>query len=154
WRTYSSAIRAVIATGRFLSDYLRRCELFGMPEDAARLRFREFTGKARRAHAPSQFCIPIRVPTHSRNGMMHSKRSRQRSGAIKAALPGDLRIDDPAPEAVGSASIGTWNQIIFGRGAGELTGAAEHAACLVRNGTSSGGLHSFTGCKQFRLREL
>jgi hypothetical protein len=28
-----------------LSDHLRRCELFGMPEEAARLRFREFIAK-------------------------------------------------------------------------------------------------------------
>jgi hypothetical protein len=33
-----------------LSDHFRRCELFGVPEDAARLRFREFVEKARRAH--------------------------------------------------------------------------------------------------------
>src|SRR6202035_2245089 len=28
-----------------LSDHLRRCELFGMPEEAAQLRFREFIAK-------------------------------------------------------------------------------------------------------------
>ena len=32
-----------------LSDHIRRCELFGMPEDAARLRLRDFPGRARQA---------------------------------------------------------------------------------------------------------
>jgi tetratricopeptide (TPR) repeat protein len=54
-----------------LSDHLRRCELFGVPEDAARLRFREFMEKR---DAPVDIAfpgkvfavsnIPIRVPTH------------------------------------------------------------------------------------------
>jgi tetratricopeptide (TPR) repeat protein len=54
-----------------LSDHLRRCELFGVPEDAARLRFREFMSKRR---APTDIVfpgkvfavsnIPIRVPKH------------------------------------------------------------------------------------------
>jgi tetratricopeptide (TPR) repeat protein len=54
-----------------LSDHLRRCELFGVPEDAARLRFREFMSKRR---APTDIAfpgkvfavsnIPVRVPTH------------------------------------------------------------------------------------------
>jgi tetratricopeptide (TPR) repeat protein len=54
-----------------LSDHLRRCELFGVPEDAARLRFREFMSKRR---APTDIVfpgkvfavsnIPIRVPEH------------------------------------------------------------------------------------------
>jgi hypothetical protein len=54
-----------------LSDHLRRCELFGVPEDAARLRFREFMEKR---GAPTDIAfpgkvfavsnIPIRVPTH------------------------------------------------------------------------------------------
>jgi hypothetical protein len=54
-----------------LSDHIRRCELFGIPEDAARIRFREFISK-RGAPAEVTFpgkvfavCnIPIRVPTH------------------------------------------------------------------------------------------
>jgi tetratricopeptide (TPR) repeat protein len=54
-----------------LSDHLRRCELYGVPEDAARLRFREFMEK-RGAPTDTAFpgkvfavCnIPIRVPTH------------------------------------------------------------------------------------------
>jgi tetratricopeptide (TPR) repeat protein len=54
-----------------LSDHLRRCELFGVPEEAARLRFREFMEK-RGAPTDSAFPgrmfavsnIPIRVPTH------------------------------------------------------------------------------------------
>src|SRR5262249_8856692 len=54
-----------------LSDHIRRCELFGMPEDAARLRFYEFMSKPDpptdiafpgRVFAVSN--IPIRVPTH------------------------------------------------------------------------------------------
>jgi hypothetical protein len=54
-----------------LSDYLRRCELFGVPEDAARYRFQEFMSK-RGASTDITFPgkvfavsnIPIRVPTH------------------------------------------------------------------------------------------
>jgi tetratricopeptide (TPR) repeat protein len=54
-----------------LSDHLRRCELFGVPEDAARLRFREFMSKRSvstdiafpgKVFAVSN--VPIRVPTH------------------------------------------------------------------------------------------
>src|SRR5271165_6274975 len=54
-----------------LSDHYRHCELFGVPEDAARLRFREFMQKR---EAPETITfpgkvvavsnIPIRVPTH------------------------------------------------------------------------------------------
>jgi tetratricopeptide (TPR) repeat protein len=54
-----------------LSDHIRRCELFGIPEDAARLRFREFMQK-REAPATAAFPgkvfavsnIPIHVPEH------------------------------------------------------------------------------------------
>ena len=54
-----------------LSDHIRRCELFGIPEDAARLRFRAFMQK-REAPASAAFPgkvfavsnIPIRVPEH------------------------------------------------------------------------------------------
>ena len=54
-----------------LSDHVRRCELFGIPEDAARLRLREFMQK-RAAPATAAFPgkvfavsnIPIRVPEH------------------------------------------------------------------------------------------
>jgi tetratricopeptide (TPR) repeat protein len=53
-----------------LSDHFRRCELFGVPEDAARLRFREFMEKRGAptdiAFAGKMFAvsnIPIRVPT-------------------------------------------------------------------------------------------
>ena len=53
-----------------LSDHIRRCELFGVPEDAARMRFREFMSK--RAPDTARFPgkvfavsnIPIRVPEH------------------------------------------------------------------------------------------
>jgi tetratricopeptide (TPR) repeat protein len=54
-----------------LSDHIRRCELFGIPEDAARLRFRAFM---QRHEAPATAAfpgkvfavsnIPIRVPEH------------------------------------------------------------------------------------------
>ena len=54
-----------------LSDHYRRCELFGVPEDAARLRFREFMQKREAPETiafPGQVFavanIPIRVPTH------------------------------------------------------------------------------------------
>ena len=54
-----------------LADHFRRCELFGMPEDAARLRFSEFM-QQRGTPAVAAFpgtvfavCnVPIRVPTH------------------------------------------------------------------------------------------
>jgi hypothetical protein len=54
-----------------LSDHLRRCELFGVPEDAARLRFRKFMEK-RDAPMDTAFPgkvfaasnIPIREPEH------------------------------------------------------------------------------------------
>jgi tetratricopeptide (TPR) repeat protein len=54
-----------------LSNHIRRCELFGMPEEAARLRLREFMAK-RTAPETVAFPgkvfavsnIPIRVPTH------------------------------------------------------------------------------------------
>jgi tetratricopeptide (TPR) repeat protein len=54
-----------------LSDHLRRCELFGAPEHAARVRLREFMGER---GAPTSIAfpgkvfavsnVPIRVPTH------------------------------------------------------------------------------------------
>jgi tetratricopeptide (TPR) repeat protein len=54
-----------------LSDHIRRCELFGIPQDAARLRFRDFItrrGAPDSAAFPGKVAavsnIPIRVPTH------------------------------------------------------------------------------------------
>ena len=54
-----------------LSDHIRRCELFGVPEDAARLRFREFMSQCEApetAAFPGKVVavsnIPIRVPEH------------------------------------------------------------------------------------------
>jgi tetratricopeptide (TPR) repeat protein len=54
-----------------LSDHYRRCELFGMPENAARVCFREFMAKPAPPDAitfPGKVVavsnIPIRVPTH------------------------------------------------------------------------------------------
>jgi len=54
-----------------LSDHLRRCELFGVPEEAARLRFREFMAKRDMPESvsfPGKVVavsnIPIRVPEH------------------------------------------------------------------------------------------
>jgi tetratricopeptide (TPR) repeat protein len=54
-----------------LSDHYRRCELFGVPEEAARLRFREFMtrhGAPDTVAFPGKVVavsnIPIRVPTH------------------------------------------------------------------------------------------
>jgi tetratricopeptide (TPR) repeat protein len=54
-----------------LSDHYRRCELFDLPEDAARLRFREFM---QNREAPQSIAfpgkvvavsnVPIRIPTH------------------------------------------------------------------------------------------
>ena len=54
-----------------LSDHYRRCELFGVPEEAARVRFREFMtrrGTPEIVSFPGKVVaisnIPIRVPTH------------------------------------------------------------------------------------------
>jgi TIR domain len=54
-----------------LSDHYRRCELFGVPEEVARLRFREFMTRREAPEAaafPGKVFavsnIPIRVPTH------------------------------------------------------------------------------------------
>jgi Tfp pilus assembly protein PilF len=54
-----------------LSDHIRRCELFGVPEDAAHIRFREFMQKREVPEAiafPGKVFavsnIPIRVPEH------------------------------------------------------------------------------------------
>jgi hypothetical protein len=54
-----------------LSDHIRRCELFGVSEDAARIRFREFMSKRaapQTARFPGKVSavsnIPIRVPKH------------------------------------------------------------------------------------------
>jgi hypothetical protein len=67
-----------------LSDHIRRCELFGVPEDAARQRFHEFMSK-RTAPADTAFPgkvfavsnIPIRVPMHF---MGREKRARSNRG--------------------------------------------------------------------------
>jgi TIR domain len=54
-----------------LSDHIRRCELYGIPDEAARVRFREFMAKrtmpatvAFPGHVFSVSNIPVRVPTH------------------------------------------------------------------------------------------
>jgi TIR domain len=54
-----------------LSDHIRRCELFGVPEKAARIRFRDFMSKREAPEAaafPGKVFavsnIPIRVPVH------------------------------------------------------------------------------------------
>jgi tetratricopeptide (TPR) repeat protein len=54
-----------------LSDHIRRCELYGMPEEAARLRFRAFIetrGAPETVAFPGKVFavanVPIRVPTH------------------------------------------------------------------------------------------
>ena len=54
-----------------LSDHIRRCELFGIPEDAARLRFRQFMEvpvKPKTVAFPGRVIavsnIPIRMPEH------------------------------------------------------------------------------------------
>jgi hypothetical protein len=52
-----------------LADHIRRCELFGIPEDAARTRFRDYlTAPAPPGAFPGPVFavsnIPIRVPTH------------------------------------------------------------------------------------------
>jgi tetratricopeptide (TPR) repeat protein len=72
-----------------LADHIRRCELYGVPEDAARIRFREFMSKretpAAVAFPGKVFAvsnIPIRVPGHfmGRDDPL---------AAIEAALAGD-----------------------------------------------------------------
>jgi hypothetical protein len=54
-----------------LSDHIRRCELYGLPEDAARIRFRDFIAAPvppQTVAFPGKVCaasnIPIHVPQH------------------------------------------------------------------------------------------
>ena len=97
-----------------LIDHIRRCELFGVPEDAARTRFREFMS-AREAPAMAAFPgkvfavsnIPIRVPTHFM-GRDHEL------AAIAAALK--------TPS--GSGAVATLHGM---RGVGKTTLAASYA---------------------------
>jgi hypothetical protein len=67
------ALFVVVKPCRFptLSDYFRRCVLFGVPEEAARLRFREFIakrGKPETAAFPGKAAavsnIAVHVPEH------------------------------------------------------------------------------------------
>ena len=97
-----------------LSDHIRRCELFGVPEDAARIRFREFMAK-REAPATVSFPgkvfavsnIPIRVPEHFMG----------RDDAL-AAIATALNRDD------GRVAITTLHGL---RGVGKTTLAAAYA---------------------------
>jgi len=77
-----------------LSDHIRRCELYGVPEDAARIRFREFMAK-REAPAAAAFPgkvfavsnIPIRVPSIFSAATTRWRPSIPRSPATAAASP-------------------------------------------------------------------
>jgi tetratricopeptide (TPR) repeat protein len=97
-----------------LSDHLRRCELFGVPEDAARHRFREFVSK-RGAPVDTAFPgkmfavsnIPIRVPEHFMG----------RDDALAA-------IETPLRSYEGRVAITTLHGL---RGVGKTTLAAAYA---------------------------
>ncbi|HEY4404889.1 MAG TPA: tetratricopeptide repeat protein [Xanthobacteraceae bacterium] len=102
-----------------LIDHIRRCELYGVPEDAARTRFHEFmTSRAapQAAAFPGQVFavsnIPIRVPTHFMG------RERELA-AIDAALK--------APASPSPASGGAIATLHGMRGVGKTTLAAGYA---------------------------
>jgi tetratricopeptide (TPR) repeat protein len=121
-----------------LIDHLRRCELFGVPEDAARARFREFMS-ARAAPETAAFPgkvfavsnIPIRVPTHFMG------RDRE-FAAIEAALKARSL---PSPASSGGSGLGpspageagsrrvTIATLHGMRGVGKTTLAASYAEC-------------------------
>ncbi len=102
-----------------LIDHIRRCELFGVPEDAARTRFREFMS-SRAAPETAAFPgkvfavsnIPIRVPTHFM-GREHEL------AAIEAALK--------APTNTGGSGWGRIATLHGMRGVGKTTLAASYA---------------------------
>jgi len=69
-----------------LSDHIRRCELFGVPEDAARIRFREFMAKR---EAPATVSFPGKVFAVSNNPdpsarAFHGPRRRTRGDRDRA----------------------------------------------------------------------
>jgi tetratricopeptide (TPR) repeat protein len=102
-----------------LIDHIRRCELFGVPEDAARTRFREFMS-SRAAPEAAAFPgkvfavsnIPIRVPTHFMGRDLEL-------AAIEAALK--------APASTGASGWGCIATLHGMRGVGKTTLAASYA---------------------------
>jgi hypothetical protein len=107
-----------------LIDHIRRCELFGVPEDAARTRFREFMS-ARKAPLIAPFPgkvfavsnIPIRVPTHFM-GREHEL------AAIAAALKPPSAPSSTSPGGSGWGAVATLHGM---RGVGKTTLAASYA---------------------------
>jgi tetratricopeptide (TPR) repeat protein len=104
-----------------LIDHIRRCELYGVPEEAARTRFQEFmTSRAapQSAAFPGQVFavsnIPIRVPTHfmGRDAEL---------AAIAAALKA------PSPASPGGSGFGAIATLHGMRGVGKTTLAACYA---------------------------
>jgi tetratricopeptide (TPR) repeat protein len=107
-----------------LIDHIRRCELYGVPEDAARTRFREFMNRSE-APATAAFPgrvfavsnIPIRVPTHFMG-------RDQEMAAIAAALQPP---SPPSPASGGGLGFGAVATLHGMRGVGKTTLAASYA---------------------------
>jgi tetratricopeptide (TPR) repeat protein len=107
-----------------LIDHMRRCELFGVPEEAARIRFREFMSRRetpQTAAFPGKVFalsnIPIRVPKHFM-GRDHEL------AAIGAALASP---SPPSPASGGGRGWGAVATLHGMRGVGKTTLAASYA---------------------------
>ncbi len=107
-----------------LIDHIRRCELYGVPEEAARTRFQEFmtsrTAPQSAAFPGQVFAvsnIPIRVPTHFMG-----------RDAELAAIAAALKTPSPSsPASQGGSGFGAIATLHGMRGVGKTTLAACYA---------------------------